>query len=353
MILARKRVFLFIMGLFTLFIAFKVFIMPSQSYDFKDTYTQCLKLQQRNDTGECLRNLANNALDKSSISEIEVSLKPTIGTANSEWCHEFMHYLGWSTALRHTNLAEAFTNASSICASGMYHGVVEQYLSTMQTEKTLEEKALLVSNDCKNSSEIIQTNCYHGMGHAFMFVTDNDLKQSTHLCEKLPSNQLSNCFTGVFMEVTQPKQVASVHKTYSFENIDPNYPCEDLLDENKSDCYLYKGNLNFYLANQNSKSAFENCSLVENYEKECYLGVGHSLLRPNWSVETLAKDCNYASTVNKIAHEQCIKGVVPFIMETTQGNPAPAFEFCTLLKFNNQICSDEVQSYLEMRKLSQ
>lgn len=112
-------------------------------------YSNCLGTSmEKAESGSCLRNLAKETFKDYQASEIETELAKINDSNQAEWCHEFVHYLGWEL-MENNSFSLAFSKASGACAYGMYHGIVEKYVSLNSEQKLYEE---LNSGLCSNLS---------------------------------------------------------------------------------------------------------------------------------------------------------------------------------------------------------
>lgn len=310
-------------------------------------YIACLDSNDKDiKKGQCLRRLAINAITDYSVEEIDSVIR-TIGDSNKrQWCHEFLHYAGWELYKKTQSMFDAFSQASSECDSAMYHGVVEEYINETESSSDPEKFTSIIPEVCeeenidKNLQSGMKALCYHGLGHAFMLITDNSLDESLEYCDSLLVPVA--CYTGVFMENTQSKQVGrSNHPSkFNYARENPNYPCNILDEKYKDQCYVYKGISNVVQTSGDFKQAFEDCLEADpEYQDKCFLGVGSNIPGPHWSTQTAGKKCGVALEVSPLAYEQCIYGAMSFIVQLNLGDPKSATEFCEVADENyKDIC---------------
>lgn len=229
-----------------------------------------------------------------------------------------MHYAGWELYQKTHDLYEAFTLASDKCDSGMYHGVCE---------KGFSKRDLPIA---------MIGHCYHGLGHAFMFITDNDLNQSLVYCDHVSKGHEESCYAGVFMENTISKQVGKsashVSKT-NYDLNDPDYPCNRLEQKYKNLCYIYKGSSNILFTNIDVKRSVLECTKVlPLYQEKCFWGIGMNIPGPHLSSRAAGEKCNEAFEINPQAYKQCILGAMAFLTQLNLGNASEIVEFCDAIK---------------------
>lgn len=153
-------------------------------------------------------------------------------------CHRMAHMIGSATLAReHGNVAKAFSEGSSTCWSGFYHGILERALTGKQTTAAVK-KAVgdLCTGAYVSSTPFLKYQCVHGLGHALMIHSGFELPWSLSMCDSLTTTwDQTSCDGGVFMQnfdqtfgVTSPYLRAS----------DPLYPCDAVAARHKLYCYL-------------------------------------------------------------------------------------------------------------------
>ena len=101
-----------------------------------DAYRGCINgTKPEQEKGRCLKDLAEYAGGNTRMSEIDAAIGSLTKSEDLAWCHEFMHYAGWGLYKKTKNMSDAFAAASSRCDSGMFHGVVEEYISEASAGK--------------------------------------------------------------------------------------------------------------------------------------------------------------------------------------------------------------------------
>ncbi len=118
-------------------------------------------------------------------------------------CHSVMHLIAHAAVHEFKNFGVAMNHGTTLCQNGYYHGVIEEYLRN-------ENVDALSGDDLRNfcptsfkatSSPTDTLNCIHGIGHALMYMTRNDLPKSLVRCgDFLDDHMRSQCLTGAFMQ---------------------------------------------------------------------------------------------------------------------------------------------------------
>lgn len=331
------------------FILFKNNTSLSSKIDLRRGYIACLDSNDKDiRKGQCLRKLATDAITDYSVAEIDSVIRTISDSSKRQWCHEFMHYVGWELYKKTNSMFDSFSQASNECDSGMYHGIVEEYINETEISSDPEEFINIIPNACegKNFNQNLPSGmkalCYHGLGHAFMLVTDNGLNESLKYCDYL-SIYSDSCYTGAFMENVKKKQVSRspAHPSkFSYNSDDPDYPCNIIDEKYRNECYVYKGISSVVNTGGDFKQSFKDClKVTSKYQEKCFWGVGSDIPGPHWSTQTAAGKCIVALEVSSKAYEQCIIGAMSFLIQLNLGNPQAAIEFCNVVDENyKDIC---------------
>ncbi len=193
-------------------------------------------------------------------------------------CHQIAHKVGRLAFDKSGNVAEAAKASDDICNSGYLHGVIEEYFKINKNDLTS------IKNVCKGyENKTILWHCSHAIGHALMFIGNNDLRWALDFCnENYHGNERERCANGVFME-----NFSNTENILGSSYLRPNdffYPCNDFVPEDeKPDCYMYAPDYIVAMNPGNYAKAFEACDQVKeginhNY---CISGAGSRLLIEN------------------------------------------------------------------------
>lgn len=305
-----------------------------------DAYRDCISATKpQQEKGFCLKDLADYAGGNLTAPEIDAVMASLTRPEELLWCHEFMHYAGWGLYKKTKNMSDAFLEANSRCDSGMFHGIVEKYISETSEGKDSEQfVASVAPGACEgdmaknNLLPGVKSICYHGLGHAFMFLTDNDLAVSLSYCDFLSTNYIQSCYTGSLMENVQSKQVGrlgSHPSKFSYNPDDPNYPCSTVDKRHQDYCYIYKGVASVIATKGDFKRSFEEClRVVPTYQEKCFWGIGANIPGPHRTTKDSAFRCRVALEVDSRAYRECLRGAMSFLVQLNLGNAVEAAEFC-------------------------
>ncbi len=113
-------------------------------------------------------------------------------------CHDLAHFIGHESMKRYGSFKEAIQYQDSLCNSGYLHGVMEEYLIT----EAVSSSTLLSMCDQTIPGSFAEWQCFHGLGHGFMFMKRHDLSQALFGCASLgEERQRAQCANGAYMEI--------------------------------------------------------------------------------------------------------------------------------------------------------
>ncbi|TSC87243.1 MAG: Uncharacterized protein G01um10148_348 [Parcubacteria group bacterium Gr01-1014_8] len=132
--------------------------------------------------------------------------------------HLALHYVGMKAYDEAGSVDKAFTLIygedqmadDSIYYSGFQHGLFERYFEvngaqtpTVLGNETCHTYASSESLDefTSTRTRVLAAECYHAIGHAIMFISDNNVEASLSACDAFPHQWEQRwCYHGVFME---------------------------------------------------------------------------------------------------------------------------------------------------------
>lgn len=210
-----------------------------------------------------------------------IESNPTLAVS----CHEVGHSLGheayelygFSGAMTFSNPErKTHTSVENICAGGYMHGILEEVF--IHQPELKNEPGLL----CSGVPSANAASCYHGVGHALMFVNKREISASLDGCRGLANvNNTSRCFEGVWMEEFWGSIEHAATTTLGWDANHPLAPCIAAAADAKPACFLYSS---FgYLRNnpQQYAGAVALCTksgLSENSAEYCLKGVGITMI---------------------------------------------------------------------------
>src|SRR5262245_24401557 len=153
-------------------------------------------------------------------------------------CHRIVHTIGSAAYSRyHGNVARTFSEGSSICASGYYHGILERAFVGITSKDHHEKVArkLCVDVGIRRRS-FLDYQCRHGLGHGFMIQTGYDLPMALSLCSGLGGGwDRITCTSGSFMENVSTR---FGFRSRFLDEKKPLYPCTSIAQKYRASCYV-------------------------------------------------------------------------------------------------------------------
>lgn len=279
--------------------------------------------------GECLTEGFKEVLGRFPSQQIAHSLND-FGFS----CHTFNHYLGRALYERLGTLGEAYGSCEFVCFHGCFHGVFEAYLQDTDNDlidfsgASLSELCEGLQNSGSKPEEQLRRECFHGLGHGLMLLTNANLQESLSLCDRLPGQwQRERCYGGTFMEnvvsFTNPHRRATSPKSD-----DPHYPCSKLDSRYRPLCYLYQPSYLLFAVPFDVPAAFELCrKMPQEYQQYCFFGIGEFA---NWrtleDVGTAQQICSFGRGEEE---RYCAIGAADSIMRYSAGDSLDeTFTFC-------------------------
>lgn len=243
-------------------------------------------------------------------------------------CHPLVHVVGRTAAEKSANTLDAFSKGDPFCWSGYYHGVMEEIVARIGKDN-LKANLNKICKGIERRISFDRYNCVHGLGHGLMALTNNEIFQSLEMCGFLKGSLAQSwCETGVFMEnvIADGKN----HKTKYLDPERPFYPCTEVEEKYKTECYLGQTSYVLKLVGADFKKLFEMCSNIEEgYQDKCYISIGRDASGNTISDAIKTKQiCDLGKTAEQ--KQKCIEGaIIDFV--SYYHSDTKALELCGLL----------------------
>ena len=252
-------------------------------------------------------------------------------------CHEVTHYLSRLEYEKQKSISEVYSQCDSTCHGGCYHGTLEAYLK----EKNLDDVGLAnhfptVCGKPEDYQKPLEFNeCLHGMGHAAMFVTDLELKDSLKLCDTLSAQDYKErCYSGVFME-NSSSSTSFDHQSKYIKTDDPYYPCNSLEEKYLPLCWQYQSSYFSIITNQDWVKVAQMCQQIPaKYQDNCFKTIGTNQVGFTSSLEKMKQDCDLMP--NEHFKNTCVLGVVSSLSYRFVGDSQKMIDFCSLVDSQNK-----------------
>lgn len=235
-------------------------------------------------------------------------------------CHPIAHAVGRETFRKTGTVYESFDMCDQTCHSGCYHGVMERFLRGSPTDCSgtgehilFEELQARAADACDPSLDAtVRFQCLHGLGHALMYFSGYDLRESLLLCDATGDSwSRSSCYGGVFME----NIVAVMPELRDLKRDDLHYPCDELDAQYVPDCYSMQTS---WMSEVGLSPAqiFEECRNAGDYRLNCIQSLGRDLSNGAriGDPHDVAQTCELGMQDEV---EACTRGVVYALVDNT------------------------------------
>jgi hypothetical protein len=262
-------------------------------------------------------------------------------------CHPVVHALGREIFRVKGNIHDAFLACDQTCHSGCYHGAVERFLrgDSKAPARHVTESEILrkVPTACDAKAERrVYFQCLHGLGHALMYFTENEVDTSLKGCDALADGwSRDSCYGGVFME----NVVSSLAEKRMVSETDPHYPCNRVAEKYRGACYLMQTS-RMQEMGLTEQQQFDECAKTGRFAADCAQSIGRDLSNLSRTGEsaTAAAACESAGGE---ARRACIRGAVYALIDNTW-DLTYATPFCAALKEESGYCTQTSGDYLKM-----
>lgn len=253
-------------------------------------------------------------------------------------CHAFTHFIGRAVYRQTRSIPDSYAQVNYTCHGGAFHGVMEAFLD--ERKQTLDKlDGTEIERICKDSKSLIKKEpdmiyfeCFHGFGHAFMFVTDANLPLSLLYCDRMSDVPYREaCYGGSLME-NSTSSTNKDHRSVWIREGDKFYPCTILEEKYLNQCYFYQANYLLMKTNRDFTQVFDDCSILNNpkHVDYCLLGLGAQLASVS-NEQGMERASSVCPLARGDARQRCIEGAVPSIFDRYGGDPAKPLEFCKLI----------------------
>ncbi|MBI3335370.1 MAG: hypothetical protein HY001_02635 [Candidatus Portnoybacteria bacterium] len=307
----------------------------------------CKKQAQGLDNA-CYKKLALHLLGAASLKNILGAIQDveSADPSNQEdyfVCHKMTHYLGQEAYARLQSIPAVYASCAMTCGGGCYHGAVESYLGSRfgkQYNTTDESLALATVTICGKKENYEQKGvyhqCIHGLGHAFMFITDGDLPRSLSFCDALSIDDRRLCYAGAFMENVNSTTDSIAHPALFLRADDPFYPCNALDAKYLPTCYTLQSIHFVIISEYDWAKAADLCNRVPNpYRVDCFLALGGIQVYNIQEPERIKAGC--AIIADAGYRNECIKGVILYLSSRYgDGTRRYMDNFCSIVDEENK-----------------
>lgn len=183
-------------------------------------------------------------------------------------CHDTTHAIGETAAII-APMAEAMALGDEDCGSGYYHGII----ATMTVLVEPDQLAGVLNAQCAAGEQsFTRWECFHGVGHGFVFASNGDIYQGIRICEDIPdTNDMGACASGAFMQELVDNGDSDVYAT------DPYQVCRSMSNYTIAmQCYDMNANI-VVLHRDTPAKHFAMCEdIPTEHTVDCYQGLGRA-----------------------------------------------------------------------------
>ena len=237
-------------------------------------------------------------------------------------CHEQAHDLGRALFALREDIGGALRECGMRCTSACMHGVVGEAFGGSGLTKI----ASAMKDFCTTGAmaEIHKPgNCAHGIGHALMFSTGDEVNRALNACLYFDDPGMRYyCATGVFMELLLPERKGT-------PRAELHDPC-DLYPDYAAACYRYRARTMLLDLGGDRERLVSACGSLERRQRlGCFQGLGNTLLKVSVKHPSLAKKfCTRGTADDQV---MCIEGLIEKLADYDE---AKAMKVCATLEGN-------------------
>ena len=256
-------------------------------------------------------------------------------------CHEAMHEIGHEAYEEYGSIAEAYAHADYGCWGGYLHGVVEEALRGKTLKDIPAETLRTLCDAAKTEGEMSfqHFSCVHGVGHALMLVSYNDLPNALLRCDDLANEwETSQCVNGAFMQNMFSKY--NDHESDYLPKDDLHFPCNIAREKDQKACYQVQGKLILDGLRGDMAKSFAFCASLttQTLRSACGNGLGAAVSnRAAYVPAQVVKLCTLAG----VLEEDCLYGAMTDL-EGVAGDASLGEKVCALEPVEKNIICEGV-----------
>lgn len=185
-----------------------------------------------------------------------------------ESCHDTTHAIGEVAALMQP-ISEAMFLGDTTCGSGFYHGVIATTTVQVDPENL---NAVLTSGCASGEQGFHRWECFHGVGHGFVFAANGDIYAGIERCSAIANDSdRGACASGAYM------QELADHGTDPKYSDDPYIVCREVGEfVMRGQCYDMLANV-IMIHRDTAATQWAVCDTVDDEHRgDCYRGLGRA-----------------------------------------------------------------------------
>jgi len=350
----------YILVIFLVVFVLFIFVGKSQKLNRETLLSEFGTCQSSDDNLACMKNLADSWLNKYSVDDIAKTISEASNDDRVRDCHRFGHFVGNRLFNESKTLKDSLGACSDFCFSACYHGVAEEMFGQTLRSKGVVEKSDFIEDlrdfnqYCGSLDSSLQNSCYadfgsalHGLGHAFMFVTENELPEALKLCD-LAGAEFSleaSCYDGVFMSNNEALNDMD-HSSKYIRADDIIFPCNILDYKYQEICYKSKAD---YFLKDSSDKNIETCKrFPAEFQSYCFEQSARMISTVSFAPEGLKEGCDLVPSEQR---GLCIHGLMVLITGKFPKTNQVALDFCNAYSDSyRNVCLDHLGEQIDSRQ---
>ena len=331
MLYRLKKIPVPILVVLLLLLLYPTFVIWSHSRLKARVENNCL--DPRKELEDCYVDYYNNTAKKlgAAVALKQLHDRKETDTVLAVNCHEAMHEIGHAAFEEYGSIAKAYAHADYTCWGGFLHGVVEESMRGRTIDDIEKDELNSMCKVVKGVGEksFEYFSCVHGLGHALMFVSNNDLPKTLIHCDDLSNVwEARQCANGAFMQNMFSNY--NDHASDYVSKTDLHVPC-NIVRENLQDvCYQVQGKLILDRLSWDFDKAFTFCATLPTgtTSAACVSGLGAAV--SNFSAYKPQKVSELCSKAPSGLDQDCLYGAITdlegVVGDTTLGKQVCSFQ---------------------------
>ncbi|HEV8601646.1 MAG TPA: hypothetical protein VGQ87_03590 [Patescibacteria group bacterium] len=300
----------------------------------------------------CLEKISADALSKFELKDVMIAAeKSSVSSWIANDCHDLAHSIGKMGYKKYQNFPQAVMQCTAYCFYGCFHSVAEEYFVNKYKNVDGAVKSLKkllpgddITNACEQASHtemeqgLCYSNLFHGLGHAYMAISANDVPGSLKLCDESFKGEDTtanvSCYFGVFMINSRKPLTADI--------LDP---CDKINKKYQKACYDDKAGSVF------TRDVAKNISICKMFPLEfienCFSKISKKDSTTSRDINLLTKDCDLLPAKYR---NGCVKDTMLDLASRFPNDYKFLMDYCSAVGVDNRkFCYDQI--YLQMKWL--
>ncbi len=250
-------------------------------------------------------------------------------------CHDIAHVISLAALEKdHTNWKKLLASVSpEACLGGFMHGLLE---GAARYEPDFQLSGATVDDLCPiYPSSQGRAGCAHIFGHLFLVEQEANVTNSIQLCDSVQLKESIECYTGIFMEYMEQKNMLTHGLVNKRRVMDAGFVkeletmCESFSGRVKHACWGEMGFVYVSVYHQNPSPVYSKCMSLEteDIKDSCYWKGAAMIAVNTENREYIYNICS--PYIDSPKMDTCTTRVVNALLQATSQNILKAADFCT------------------------